>query len=274
MKATREVLGAFDFKAEDMKVLYHSKNLLLHVQPLTLVAKVASGVDQPGVDKNLELKVADHLHRAGVPCVVPSSIVPVEVHSRDGFQITFWDYFDEEKGRRAKHQDIPGLIRSLHEGLASFRYEGLPRFDAKLDVYLNGLAEGSDEMPGLPESDRQFLFSILAELKNNLSHDPAVVLGIIHGDCRPDNLLRNHAGAVKWIDFEDTCFGPIAWDYGSFLDPGDDMLKAHARTVEILSDIAHVCTAIRCWRKKERKPPLQQAAENYLRHLKQKFVSV
>ena len=270
LAAVRKVLDGHRLGLEDIEILYRSSNLVIHFRPLSIVAKIVSLLDRSEAEKGLELQVAGHLRKEGVPCAAPSAVLPVQVYSQDGFLMTFWDYFEgrgvevPDRGKSAE------LIGRLQEGLASFPGAALPRFDARLDEYADKLGLGSVAWPGVAEEERLFLLRLLADLKTRLNGSSTQV-GVIHGDCRPDNLLWNQEGAAAWIDFEAVCIGPVAWDYLTFFDAKEEILRPHAATAEILADMAKAFTVIRIWRKTGQRPALQKAAEDHLRQLRQKY---
>jgi Ser/Thr protein kinase RdoA (MazF antagonist) len=43
----------------------------------------------------------------------------------------------------------------------------------------------------------------------------------LHGDAFPRNSLVT-AGGIAWIDFEDACLGPVAWDHAIMIRQGGD----------------------------------------------------
>jgi hypothetical protein len=270
IEATRKILDRYGFHYENVEILHCSNNLVLILQPLPIIAKVTTAISFRGTDPNLELTVASHLQTRNVPSVAPSTVLPVQVHAKDGYQVTFWDYFEGEAIEAPDRNQSLTLMQKLHEALASFRYEKLPRFEAKLDDCIGSLDQASCEMPDLPERDRLFLSRILKELNARLNGSSTKV-GIIHGDCRPHNLIWNNQGMAKWIDFEAVCLGPVAWDYLSFFGREDEILKPFSNVVEILSDITHGCVATWCWSKKDRGPKNQEAAEYHLEQLKRKY---
>jgi hypothetical protein len=103
-------------------VLRRAWHVLVHLQPLPLVARVTSGA--PGVDPQdvvRELDIARYLRRAGAPVVEPSDLLDPGPHELDGHILVFWRYLDshEEPDPAAAGRGL----RTIHEVLSDYQPE-------------------------------------------------------------------------------------------------------------------------------------------------------
>lgn len=111
-------------------MLHDSSNLLVHLRPAPVVARVAT-TTAAARDRCVdwlarEVDVARYLAERSVPVVGPAAELPVGPHLHRGFAITFWAYVDHDPGRsldaaevgeqRAREAlDAAGLaVRALH----------------------------------------------------------------------------------------------------------------------------------------------------------------
>jgi hypothetical protein len=193
------------------KILRDRGNLLVHLAPAPVVARVATLTGTRRVGDGWlrrEVAVAGFLAHAGAPVVAPSTEIDPGPHTRDGISLSFWDYVEEvtapldaaEAGRR---------LRACHEVLAGY--------DGDLEP-LGTLAEAERWLEDLAAEGR-----IDADSTVRLRGDAAEArrrieaLGLpmqaVHGDAHLDNAINTAAGPL-WNDWEDTCLGPLALDLG------------------------------------------------------------
>ncbi|WP_090068360.1 aminoglycoside phosphotransferase family protein [Lentzea flaviverrucosa] len=209
----------------DPVVLKHGSNVLVHLRPAPVVARIAArtALVRPSVSDHFarDLSVSSFLASRGVPVVTPSAELPAGPHVCDGFVLSFSTYVPHDPTARLSRQDVLKLLPDLHAELRL--YEGrLPTRGPLDDVdnvltYLDGL--------GVPDLARfrQWRDDLLAGWP---AHDNDVQP--LHGDPHPGNVLVTPSGPV-WNDFEDTWRGPRAWD----LACSADKEEAAQRTVDI-----------------------------------------
>ncbi|SES01121.1 Phosphotransferase enzyme family protein [Lentzea albida] len=231
-------------RCDDPDVLKHGSNLLVHLRPAAVVARIAArtALIRPSVASHFarDLSVSAFLDSRGVPVVTPSAELPAGPHVRDGFVMSFSTYVPHERGVRLPHDDVLKLLPDLHAELR--HYEGpLPTRGPLDDVdnvltYLDGR--------GAPDLDRfrAWRDTLLARWPEH--HNDVQPL---HGDAHPGNLLLTPSGPV-WNDFEDAWLGPVAWDlaclskdegaarhavevYGGGAAPSDVAFHAETRTM-------------------------------------------
>lgn len=198
--AALAVARAHGVDADEPSVLADGANLVLHLHPAPLVAKVALSthlVREPSDWLARELAVAGHLDAAGVPVVRPSDLLPARVHEHDGEVMTFWRHLPHDPTDVVDPGLLGALLRELHVALRTCTVP-LTRLATPLeDVGRFLQTRGSDGMR------RAF-----DRVRATLPDDPGQAL---HGDPHPGNLLPAATGWT-WADLEDSCSGPLAWD--------------------------------------------------------------
>jgi hypothetical protein len=218
LDAAVAVAAAHGLHAPDAVILRDQLNVLVHLRPAPVVARVAGTIRhvRPGTAwQEREVAVAGFLARAGAPVVAPSDALPPGPHEHDGRVLSFWRYAEGET-------DPVSAGRALCEC-----HEALRGFTGSLPV-LGGLTEA------------EAMLSRLA-IEGALTHDEATVLQQrfdelapllkalrspiqpLHGDAHLNNLLGG-----RWNDWEDTCLGPVEWDAACILAGRADEASKHA----------------------------------------------
>jgi hypothetical protein len=193
------------------KILRDRGNLLVHLAPAPVVARVATLVGTRRAGEGWlrrEVSVAGFLARAGAPVVAPSAELDPGPHTHEGVSLSFWNYVEEldtpldavEAGQR---------LRFCHEALVGYEGELEP---------LGTLTEAERWLEELGEEGR-----IGAHEVARLRRDAASVrrridalelpMQAVHGDAHLDNAINTAAGPL-WNDWEDTCLAPRALDLG------------------------------------------------------------
>jgi hypothetical protein len=224
--AAVKVAASLGVHSSDPVVLADGANVVVHLSPAPVVAKVAASTTavRPAADwLQRELDVTRFLAGRGAPVMTPSPEVPATVHHGDGQVMSFWRYLipsggdpsgGDARGRDASgggpgggvlaSEDVIGpMLRDLHAELA--RYPGqLPVLAPLQDIpaYL------ARPQTALTPAEAGALAAAHARLTAELGSFPARPL---HGDAGAGNLMATSAGWI-WHDFEDTCSGPVAWD--------------------------------------------------------------
>ena len=187
-------------------VLADGANVVVHLAPLPVVAKVASvthAVRSPGDWLARELAVATWVASSGLPVVVPSPELPAVVHESSGAVMTFWR-FSSLIPEVVPASVLGGMLRELHACLRSFP-GSLPWLATPLGDVAAFLARGR-----LAAGDLAAVAAAFSRVRADLP-GPAADDQALHGDAHPGNLLRTPSGWT-WCDLEDACSGPIAWD--------------------------------------------------------------
>ena len=190
-------------------VLRDGTNLLVHLAPAPVVARVATGtgvVRSGGAWLSREVAIAGHLSRAGASVVAPSAELSPGPHHRDGFDLSFWQYVPEVDAPLDAERAGVGL-RRCHEALCDFPGE-LPRL-AVLDE-AERIVEVMAGTAVLGVDDASLLRELAVAVRTSVE-----ALGLpdqpVHGDAHLGNVLITAAGPL-WSDWEDCFRGPVAWD--------------------------------------------------------------
>ena len=134
LAAAVAVAEAHGLRCDDPVILRDQLNVLVHLRPAPVVARVAGPIARvrPGTTwQRRELAIAAHLARAGAPVVAPSPELPPGPHEHEGRVLSFWTY--------AEVIDAPADPVAAGEGLR-FCHEALRDFHGSLPV-LSGVTE-------------------------------------------------------------------------------------------------------------------------------------
>ncbi|GGN16752.1 hypothetical protein GCM10011609_67030 [Lentzea pudingi] len=222
VRAAVSLAASHGLRCSDPLVLKHGSNVLVHLHPAPVVARIAArtALIRPSVISHFtrDLSVSSFLAGRGVPVVTPSDELPAGPHVVDGFVLSFSTYVAHEPGVRLSREDVLKLLPDLHAELRL--YEGELPLRGPLDDIDNIL--GYLDRLGVPDLGR---FRTWRDSLNWPEHHNDVQP--LHGDSHAGNLLVTPSGPV-WNDFEDTWRGPVAWDLACV-----GIEEAAQRTVEI-----------------------------------------
>ncbi|MFQ1003571.1 phosphotransferase family protein [Modestobacter sp. SSW1-42] len=203
------VARAHGLGVDDPVVLADGINLVVHLRPAPVVARVATYLPlvrpDPARAQRRDLLLAAALTSAGAPVLRPTDLLPPGPHPHDGFSTAFWQWVEvlpEQPTADVAGRTLADLLAVL--GTVDPGWSGGP-----LDTPFDDLAGFVEHGVGLGAPTD--LVTRTAELTARLR--PLVTGDVqpLHGDAHPGNLLRTPAGWV-WADLEDTALGPRAWD--------------------------------------------------------------
>ncbi len=197
---------------EDAVVVAAGSNVLVHLKPAPVIARVMTGtaVLHGDVERWLarEVAVGTFLGERGVS-VAPTDVFAPGPHQRDGLWMTFWEFVEHDPSRALPRADELGSsLRDLHAALADFPGE-LGQLNDVRD-WLDRLAGELNPSPSITAQDRDLLRSHLQDLTPTVFQS-SLPAQAIHGDASISNLLRTDKGLI-WNDLEDVCVGPVQWD--------------------------------------------------------------
>lgn len=248
VRAASEVAAAHGLSFERARVLQDLSNVIVHLVPTPVVARVATTtgtVRQGDGWFAREVAVARHLAAAGAPIIPPSTVIEPGPHQHEGLVLSFWEFveildepFDPSLAGRA--------LRSCHEALIDFSGD-LP--------ILALITEGKQLLTQqIAESvfdwaDAEMLVKVSEGWERRLAGLPMQPL---HGDPHSGNVLNTSQG-VLWTDWEDVFIGPIEWDLASLVAApyvfGTDLEKAAAAIKgygqEIDNAVLDLCVEVR-----------------------------
>ena len=181
-------------RVDDPQVLSDGANVVVHLRPAPVVAKVAAVthlVREPRAWLERELGIAVPLAGPGVPAAF------------DGRLMTFWTRLPDDGRRDVPPAVLGEMLRELHAAMRSCPVP-LPRLATPLEDIRRFLTRA--QRSGTAGSAR------MAEAFDRTVRElPDALDQPLHGDPHPLNLLHGPSGWT-WLDFEDACSGPIAWD--------------------------------------------------------------
>lgn len=233
--AARAVALANSVACDEAVVLAAGSNVLVHLKPAPVVARVMTGtaILHDDVERWLsrEVAVGAFLGERGL-AVAPSEVLAQEPHLHEGLWMTFWQYVEHDaSGSRPRAQELGRTLRELHDALAGFPVELGPLSDVRdwLDRLLAQLRPSST----LAAHDIDLLRARLQELTPTV-FESLLPVQPIHGDASMGNLLRTNHGLI-WNDLEDVCVGPVHWDIAGLVVEARDSAQGEA----FVSDFLH-----------------------------------
>jgi Ser/Thr protein kinase RdoA (MazF antagonist) len=207
-----------DFRDEP-RVIHEGSNLLLHLHPAPVVARVATTtamVREGDAWLTREVAVAAHVAAQGAPTVAPTGEIPPGPHHFSGLTMTFWQHV-QQVDEPADPQRTGQALRDCHEALKT--YDGpvpLPRMAVLREA--EEIIERFASDGTLSNPDAGLLREAAAQARRDID-----VLGLpeqaVHGDAHLGNVI-NTPGGPLWTDWEDTCVAPAPWDLGCLLASG------------------------------------------------------
>lgn len=211
-------------KLEEADVLQTASNVLVHLRPAPVVARVMTGTvalhDDPQTWLEREISVLEFLAPSGV-AVSPSRLIPAGPHCHDGLWMTFVEWIADVKPgpevQPAAHLDdargLGRLLKDLHDQLRPFAGElgGLLELRDDIERLIGQLRPANAQESETIASLRERL-----EMLRTIVFDSGLATQALHGDVSLRNLLRTPHRRL-WNDFEDTFRGPVHWDVGSYV---------------------------------------------------------
>jgi hypothetical protein len=245
------VARGFGVRCAEPVVLHDGSNVLVHLRPAPVVARVASltALVRPGVEAWLrrDIEMSAYLAGCGVGVVPPCADPPAGPHHRDGLVVAFFAHVPHDAGFAPEPVAVGRLLGELHAALRA--YPGaLPG-----DGPVADLRRAFD----LLEREGVLPLARLDGLRAELGVLAAAIEGLpgqaLHGDAHPGNLLATPNGLV-WNDFEDTWRGPVAWDLACLLCSTRVGARAAVAAYPELPDAGEIALFVRlrrlqsvCW---------------------------
>lgn len=201
----------------DLVVLKDGSNLLVHLAPAPVVLRVATFTARirreplPWLQREVDL--VSYLSAAGASVMAPSDLLPVGPHVVDGWAMSAWRYVDHRLGVVPDGAAVLAALDELHVALRGYG-EVLPLLNPAADdldraiafARHHGLLGAAQAEDIADRRDRAFAALVAATPDRQA----------LHGDAFPKNSLVTDRGIV-WIDFEDCCSGPVAWDHATLI---------------------------------------------------------
>lgn len=194
--------------------LRHGGNLIIHLSPHPIVARIAIMASQDNAEYASyrlarELRAARHLQSKGVPALLPTDDPDAGPYEIDGIWFTFWTYVPPTALPPLYPNEAIERVRSLSLALHDFE-DGLPT----LGVW----ERACQSVARLTQHDDPRISILLHEftrIDQWMRHKTRRLIPC-HGDAHPGNLLPSPDGWL-WTDFEDLSLMPAYWDLTSYV---------------------------------------------------------
>jgi Phosphotransferase enzyme family len=242
------------------QVLHESNNVVIHLQPSPIVAKVSPFACQSTMTRcGVEVAVGRHLARAGAPVVGPCTEVPPGPHTARGCAITLWGHHKHDATAEIGGPEAIAALDAVHHALED--YPGPVESFLERRVRRTGDAL-ERPVPNFPPRQHAFLRDEFRSLRSRLD-GLACESRILHGDPHRGNFLVGGAGYLL-IDFESLCFGPREWDLSALPEPATAGCGADEQLLKVLRRLRSVCVAVWCATRSARSAALERAAGVHL----------
>ena len=223
LAAAITVASACGLKLDEAVVIHSASNVLVHLRPAPVIARVMTGTvalhDDPRRWLEREISVLEFLAPSGL-AVSPSRLIAPGPHCHDGLWMTFTEWIAEVEpgpevdttGRLGDARGLGRTLRYLHDALWPFQGDlgGLRELGEDIERLLGQLrpadAQASDTISSLRER---------LDMVRTTVFESSLPTQALHGDVSLRNLLRTPRRVV-WNDFEDTFRGPVHWDVASY----------------------------------------------------------
>jgi hypothetical protein len=217
LAAAGAVASGYGLAQDEAAVIYSGSNVLVHLRPAPVVARVMTGTvalhDEPSRWLEREISVLEFLAPSGL-AVAPSPLIAPGPHHHDGLWMTFSEWISDVEPVHLDDAHRLGLtLRDLHDELRPF--------DGDLGD-LRALGENIERLVGrlrpadAREAEAISSFRARLDALRDVVFDSALPSQALHGDVSLSNLLRTPQRLV-WNDFEDTFRGPVHWDVAGYV---------------------------------------------------------
>ena len=217
--AAVSVAAGYGLASDEAVVIHSGSNVLVHLRPAAVVARVMTGTvvlhDDPSRWLEREISVLEFLAPSGL-AVAPSPLIAPGPHHHDGLWMTFSEWIPNVEPVTGL-DDVYRLgqaLRDLHDQLRLFDGELGDLAAVRVDIErLHGQLRPADAQEAALVSALGARLEALGEavFESELPSQP------LHGDVSVSNLLRTPQRLV-WNDFEDTFAGPVHWDLASYAE--------------------------------------------------------
>jgi hypothetical protein len=199
-------------------VLHDGSNLLVHLHPAPVVARVAgvvADVRRGPAWQIREVQVAGRLAAAGMPVVAPATAAPPGPHIRRHRVISFMSYVEVAEGPPDPAAAARGLA-ACHAALARERRLDLPPHALLQEARVLVPRLVTD---GAIAADEAEVIERAAGVAAEALGARGLPLRPVHGDAHLGNALST-ADGVLWSDWEDAMLAPVEWDLACLVHPG------------------------------------------------------
>ncbi|HEV2217347.1 MAG TPA: phosphotransferase [Candidatus Dormibacteraeota bacterium] len=263
VQAAQEIARRHGIAAEQARVLHDATNVVVHLAPSPVVAKIgrASVGDHGWRKLTTELEIARHLIRAGAPVVGPSQELPPGPHAQGDFAMTFWRHQNHDPDAIATSRGAGHALAQVYEGLDTYP-ETFPSFLERQVRRTAKILFGESAPSPLSICDRDFLRSQYLSITSEL-HGRKLRFRTLHGDPHRGNVLVSKVGYLL-IDFESVCSGPLEWDLSALPGLGAGAFNVDEDLLSLLRRLRSLCVAVWCWARARSSTSLDRTARYHM----------
>jgi len=229
-----QVVTELGLEVEDPEVVRSGANVVLHLAPSPVVARVATLTaamrGDPAGYLRREREVTAALAGQGVDVVAPTELVDPGPHRAGDFWFVLMAH------RRLTPVD---LTSADHAKAAGHALADLERALAALPADLGAGDRGQpwDEVATLvttvaPSTEPRAMDRIVEAVAALRAVEPTDGWRLVHGDAHRGNVALD-GDRVVWFDFEDANHRPLAWDLASFRRSWPDAGDVACRLLEV-----------------------------------------
>ncbi len=199
-------------RCDDPVVLSSRGNLLLHLAPAPVVARIAtltaSTRRDPFAWLAREVAVASYVASRDGPVVPVTTVVDPGPYWQDGFAISLWEHV-AVADRVPQPAEVGVALAALHRVAR----------DCPADI--GDMAPAKDQVSdAIATIERDSLVDRHTIARLRLAHEAVLAelaeTGgepvVLHGDAHGGNLLAVAGRGLLWTDLEETSRGPVEWD--------------------------------------------------------------
>ena len=217
LDAARAVALAQGLDCERAIIVHSASNVLVHLRPAPVLARVMTGTvvlhEDPRRWLEREVSVLEFLKPTGI-AVAPSPLIAPGPWSHDGLWMTFSERIPDVRPKVPAEDAgrLGGALRTLHDELRPFSGDlgDLDELYDRIDRLARRLRPASGLDPGAIASLRARLDTAFGAVR-----DLALPGQPLHGDVGLGNMLQTPS-RLLWNDFEDTFRGPVHWDVAGY----------------------------------------------------------
>jgi len=215
-------------------VIYSGSNVLVHLRPAPVVARVMTGTvvlhNDPARWLAREVSVLEFLAPSGL-AVAPSALVAPGPHHHDALWMTFAEWIPDVQPATDlddAHR-LGRALRDLHDELRPFEGDLGNLGDLREDIQR---LHGELRPAGAREADAITSLRARLDALREVAFESTLPTQALHGDVSLRNLLHTPRRLI-WNDFEDTFRGPVHWDLASYVSS----LRTHGATSRFVREM-------------------------------------
>jgi hypothetical protein len=234
--AAQAVARNYDVVCDGAVPLAGGSNVLVHLKPAPVVARVMTGTSILHEDTerwlSREVAVAVFLAQRTDAVVAPSDLLPPGPHQRDGLWMTMWEFVAHDpQAPLPEARALGRSLRDLHAALAGFHGDLAPV--SEIRDWLARLLAELRPSASLTAEDIKWL-GVKLDALTPAVFESSLPAQALHGDVAISNLLHTETGLV-WNDLEDVCVGPVAWDVAGLVSSARARGQSEAFVDELLA---------------------------------------